>query len=78
MAIEILGSGQPDGTGVVRATTEKLHLYGGTAVSQAVTIADVTEVTASDTAELVTDLAALEAKFNILLSDLSDLGITAA
>lgn len=33
MAIQILGNGNPDGTGVV-ASGEKLHLYGGTAVVQ--------------------------------------------
>lgn len=34
MAIEILGNGAPDGTGVVASATEKMHLYGGTAVVQ--------------------------------------------
>lgn len=78
MAIEVMGSGQPDGTALVKSTSEKIHLYGGTAATQPATIADVTEVTASNTAELVTDLAALEVKFNTLLSSLESVGVLAS
>ena len=34
MAIEILGTGQSDGTAMVKSITEKVHLYGGTGVAQ--------------------------------------------
>ena len=77
MAVEILGSGQPDGTAIVKATTEKIHVYGGTAVSQAAHIADVSTAAGSTYSELVTELNALGAIVNTLLDDLSDLGITA-
>jgi hypothetical protein len=77
MTIEVLGSGQPDGTAVVKATTEKVHFYGGTAVSQAAHIADVTTAAGTTYSELVTELNALGAIVNTLLDDLSDLGITA-
>lgn len=87
MTIEILGSGQPDGTAVVKATTEKVHLYGGTAVVQAATIANAvaaTGVTASTTGTAATamcsnaDHAALVTIINTLLDDLSDLGVHAS
>ena len=77
MAVEVLGSGQPDGTAVVKATTEKVHFYGGTAVSQAAHIADVSTAAGTTYAELVTELNALGTIVNTLLDDLSDLGITA-
>ena len=77
MAIEILGTGQPDGTAVVKSTSEKIHLYGGTAVSQAATISNFASVTASNTDISTTNAAvnAMVTKLNILLDDLSDIGI---
>lgn len=91
MAVEILGSGQPDGTSVVKATTEKASIYGGTPVVQAATIVDAvaaTGITATAGAIMSgtggtfacsnADHAALVAIINTLLDDLSDLGITAA
>jgi len=78
MAIEVLGSGQPDGTAVVSGTTEKIHLYGGTAVSQAATIADISTAAGTTFSTILAELNTLGTKFNTLLDDLSDLGITAA
>ena len=87
MAIEVLGSGQPDGTAMVKATTEKVHFYGGTAVSQAANIADAvaaTGTTATNTGTAATnaasnaDHALLVLIINELLDDLSDLGVHAA
>ena len=78
MAIEIVGSSPPDGTALVKATTEKIHIYGGTAVSQAAHIADVSTAAGTTYSELVTELNALGTIVNTLLSDLSDLGITAS
>ena len=87
MAIEVKGSGQPDGTAVVKATTEKIHLYGGTAVSQAATIADAvsatgagqnTTGTAASSPCTVGDMGALMTIINTLLDDLSDLGVHAS
>jgi len=78
MAVEVVGSSPPDGTALVKATTEKIHVYGGTAVSQAVHIADVSTAEGTTYSELVTELNALGTIVNTLLSDLSDLGITAS
>lgn len=78
MTIEILGSGQPDGTAIVKSVTEKLHLYGGTPVIQAATIADISTAAGTTYSTILVELNALGTKFNTLLSDLSDLGITAA
>jgi hypothetical protein len=75
MTIEILGTGQPDGTSMAKAVTEKISMYGGTAVVQAATIADVTDATGTYNSTILNDLIT---KFNTLLDDLSDLGITAA
>lgn len=75
MAIEILGTGQDDGTSMVKAITEKASIYGGTAVVQAATIADVSAVTGTYNSTILNDLIT---KFNTLLDDLSDLGVTAA
>jgi hypothetical protein len=58
MAIEILGSGQPDGTGVVKAVTEKLHLYGGTPVAQPTMSVSV----GTDIATVILELAEIRAK----------------
>ena len=80
MAIEILGTGQPDGTAVVKSTSEKIHLYGGTAVSQAATISNFASVTVSNTNASTTNAAvnAMVTKLNILLDDLSDIGVHAS
>lgn len=78
MAIEVLGSGQPDGTAVVKATTEKIHFYGGTAVSQAATIADISTAAGTTFSTILAELNALGTIVNTLLDDLSDLGITAS
>jgi hypothetical protein len=66
MAIQILGNGNPDGTGVVSAVTEKVHLYGGTAVAQAAAI-----VTSAST------LVSLKAKLNSLLVACRNIGLIA-
>lgn len=66
MAIQILGDGGPDGSGVVSSTTEKLHLYGGTAVAQAAAI-----VTSAST------LVSLKAKLNTLLVAARAIGMIA-
>lgn len=34
MAIQILGDGNPDGTGLVSGVTELVNIYGGTPVAQ--------------------------------------------
>ena len=78
MAIEVLGTGQPDATAVVRETTEKIHLYGGTAVSQAATIADISTAAGTTFSSILAELNSLGTKFNTLLDDLSDLGIQAS
>jgi hypothetical protein len=67
MTIQILGNGNPDGTGVVQSATEKVHLYGGTAVAQAATIA-----TSAST------LVSLKAKLNSLLTACRNIGLIAA
>lgn len=78
MAVEYLSKKNDDGTSLSQSASDKTSVYGVDPVIQADHIADVTEVTASNTAELVTDLAALEVKFNTLLDDLSDFGIHAS
>ena len=87
MSIEVRGSGQPDGTAVVKSTSEKIHLYGGTAVTQAATIADAvsatgagqnTTGTAASSPCTVGDFAALKTILNTLMDDLSDLGVHAS
>ena len=78
MAIEVKGSGQGDGTALVKATTEKIHLYGGTAVSQAATIADISTAAGTTYSELLTELNALGTIVNTLLDDLSDIGVHAS
>lgn len=85
MAIEILGSGQDDGTALV-VSGGKIHLYGGTAASQAAHIADAVAATgttatntgtASTSAASNADHALVVTIINTLLDDLSDLGIHA-
>jgi hypothetical protein len=78
MAVEILGSGQPDGTSVVKAVTEKASIYGGTPVVQAAHIADISTAAGTDLTAVLVELNALGAIVNTLLDDLSDLGIHAA
>jgi len=84
MAIEILGTGQDDGTAIVKATTEKLSMYGGTGVVQAAHIADAAVVASNYAVNTATSDAGCVAmlgtatKLNTLLSDLEDLGILAS
>jgi len=85
MTIEILGSGQPDGTGVVKATTEKVHLYGGTAISQQVHIADGASSTGLSADSSASGKIAKLAEFNALvivvnkiIADLEELGLNAS
>ena len=73
MAVEILGTGQPDGTSVVKSTSEKVAMYGGTPVVQAAHIADL-DTSSSDSA----DYNSCFVKVNTLISDLEDLGILAS
>lgn len=74
MAIDIVGTGQPEGTSLGKSTTELVGLYGSV-IAQAATIADVASVTGTYNSTILNDLID---KFNVLLDDLSDLGITAA
>jgi hypothetical protein len=74
MAIEIVGNGQPEGTSLGRATTELVGLYG-VVKAQAATIADVADVTGTYNSTILNDLIT---KFNTLLGNLSDIGVTAA
>ena len=76
MAIEILGTGQPDGTSVVKAITEKVCLYGGTGVVQAATIADCTHAGA-DLAGALTDIENLTVAVNAIIAVLDGLEATA-
>lgn len=79
MAIQILGNGNPDGTGVVNAATEKLHLYGGTAVAQAANITtQATSATTLTDGTIVVRMNQLVVKFNTLLTALRNLGVIAA
>jgi hypothetical protein len=87
MSVEILGTGQPDGTSLVKAVTEKASIYGGTPVIQAAHIADAVAATGTTGAVTGTagnaactnaDHAALVAIVNTLLDDLSDLGTHAS
>ena len=87
MAIEVLGTGQPDGTALVKSTSEKIHLYGGTGVAQADHIADAVVATGAGdfttTAAVsapctIGDHAALVTIINTLLDDLSDIGVHAS
>jgi len=57
MAIQILGNGQPDGTGVVKSTTEKLHLFGGTPAAQPT----MTVTVGTDIATVILELAEIRA-----------------
>lgn len=66
MAIQILGDGNPDGSGVVSSATEKLHLFGGTAVVQPSAIA-----TSAST------LVSLKAKLNLVIVALRAVGAIA-
>lgn len=68
MAVEILGTGQPDGTSIAKATTEKVALYGGTPVVQASHIADI----ATDA-----NGTAIAAAVNAILVVLENLGANA-
>jgi hypothetical protein len=54
---EILGNGNPDGTGVVASTTEKLHLYGGTGVVQKT----MSVAVGTDIATVILELAEIRA-----------------
>jgi hypothetical protein len=58
MAGEVLGNGNPDGTGVVQSVTEKVHLYGGTAVAQPT----MTVTVGTDIATVILELAEIRAK----------------
>lgn len=78
MAIEVLGTGQADGTAIVKATTEKIHLYGGTPVAQAAHIADISTAEGTTFSTILAELNSLGTKFNTLLDDLSDIGIHAS
>ena len=77
MAIEILGSGQPDGTSIVKAVTEKVCLYGGTGVVQAGTIADTTHA-GTDLAGALTDIENLTVAVNAIIAALDGVEITSA
>lgn len=75
MTVEILGSGQPDGTTLVQSTTELVHLYGGTAVSQAASVASLQVTSATPTSDQInTELV----KLNTLIVNLAKLGIMAS
>lgn len=84
MAVEILGTGQPDGTSIAKATTEKIALYGGTPVIQADTIANagvlasVYAVNSATTDAGCVAIVDIATKLNTLLSDLEDLGVLAS
>jgi hypothetical protein len=84
LTIEILGTGQPDGTGVVKSATEKVNIYGETPVAQAAHIGDAADATGIDVAAAsgqvvtVAEFNTLVAKINVLLDDLSDIGIHAS
>lgn len=60
MAIQILGDGNPDGSGVVNSG-EKLHLYGGTPVVQPSAITSKGSTAASLKAGLNAVIVALRA-----------------
>jgi hypothetical protein len=57
MSKQILGNGDPDGTGVVASVTEKVHLYGGTGVIQPTMSVDV----GTDIATVILELAEIRA-----------------
>ena len=57
MADEVLGKGLSGGTSVVSATTEKLCLYGGTAVVQPA----MTVTVGTDIATVILELAEIRA-----------------
>ena len=78
MAVEILGSGQPDGTSIVKAVTEKASIYGSTPVVQAAHIADISTAAGTTFSTILAELNSLGTLFNTLLDDLSDLGIHAS
>ncbi len=79
MAIQILGNGNPDGTSVVSASTEKLSFYGGTPVVQAANITtQATSATTLTDGTIVVRMNQLVVKFNTLLTALRNLGVIAA
>lgn len=58
MADEVLGKGLPGGTAVVRSVTEKVHLYGGTAVAQPT----MTVTVGTDIATVILEVAEIRAQ----------------
>ena len=59
MAIQIVGDGNAAGTGLVKSTSELIHLYGGTPVSQrAAAIQAASVVSASTYISVTTNFAA--------------------
>jgi hypothetical protein len=79
MAIQILGDGNPDGTGVVSSATEKVHLYGGTAVAQASNITTMATIPTTLTdGTIAVRFNTLVGKFNSLLTAVRNIGLTAA
>jgi hypothetical protein len=79
MAIQILGDGNPDGTGLVSSASEKLSLYGGTAVVQAANITtQATSATTLTDGTIVVRMNQLVTKFNTLLTNLRSIGLIAS
>jgi hypothetical protein len=56
MAVEIVGTGQPDGTSLGRATTEKVGLYGEAVVQPTMSVA-----VGTDLATVILELAEIRA-----------------
>jgi hypothetical protein len=66
MAIQILGNGSPDGTGVVQSASELLNLYGGTPVSQRASSNQVSSNIAVSASFGATQLAVIQEIMNTL------------
>lgn len=80
MSVQVITDGNPAGSQVGSAATEKVGFWGATPVAQPATIADATNTTTttSTTTALTTDLDSLRTKFNTLLSQLETAGILAS
>lgn len=77
---QVLGNGNPDGTKVVNAATELLHLYGGTPVDQPASVADVTTTGATSTTNAYGYTTAAQADaiitaINALLARVREIGV---
>ena len=66
MAINVVGDNGPDGVALVSSTSELIHLYGGTPVSQRASSNQVTTNIATSASFGATQLAVIQEIMNTL------------